>query len=202
MFEAPDHRLDRDQIARVLAPPKRSAQEGEGLLDGVVFRRRVDGYIAPIEKHERTAPRLHDRVIGSFHEASHAVTALTLGQRIRGLSLNDDGSGYCRLQPSITRDRKALLHYLAVASAGAVAVRRLTGREDRCGGDHQRMEARLSGLSVRDAVQAMRNGRALAERIVAEHWTDIAILARRLHACGEMDGIEVANVLPEIRVAA
>ena len=45
MFEAPDHRLDRRQIERVLASPKRSAPEGEGLLDGVVYRWRQDGWI-------------------------------------------------------------------------------------------------------------------------------------------------------------
>jgi hypothetical protein len=40
MFEAPDHRLDRAQIERVLAPPMRSAPE---MLDGVPFLRMQDG---------------------------------------------------------------------------------------------------------------------------------------------------------------
>jgi hypothetical protein len=37
--------LNRDEITSVLGSPKLS--EGEGLLDGVPFRRRRDGYIAP-----------------------------------------------------------------------------------------------------------------------------------------------------------
>jgi hypothetical protein len=186
--------LNRDEIASVLGPPKRS--EDEGLLDGVPFRRRNDGYISP-------APCIDARTIGSYHEAGHAVVAAALNQTVTKLSVNSDGTGYCNVRyPSTTGNRREILHYCAVASGGGVAASRLTG-ENRWGvQDHRNIENALAELSTREAVQVLHDARALAARIIAENWGSVCTLARRLHSRGEMNGTDVINLLPELRTAA
>jgi hypothetical protein len=122
--------------------------------------------------------------------------ALALNQKVRQLSPYSDGTGECEVvQPRTSRDRTALLHFCAVASAGSIAVERLTGCADRSHGDHHSMEQRLGGLSTRQAVEVLHEGRALADRIINRRWTEICSLARRLHQCGRLDYRGISGII-------
>jgi hypothetical protein len=177
-------RLDKHEIEVVLAPPEPE------------FRRRSDGFIKPIKE-------LDPSVELSYHEASHAVVAAALGQKIRKVAL-DKAGGFCRVaQPSTMGNRKALLDFCTVACAGALAVSRLTGVDRVSMGDHRAMECKLAEAgTLVEAISILREARRLAEQIVSARWSDIATVARRLHQRGELDGAEVADLLSGFRVAA
>jgi hypothetical protein len=179
-------RLDKHEIEAVLAAPKQSEPE---------FRRRQDGFIAP--------PCLDASLIGSYHEAGHAAVAVSLGQKVKRLSVNPDGTGLCRVaQLPTTQNRRALLHYCAVASAGGIAASRLTG-ENRWGAqDHQNIETKLGEVDIREAVAILHEARKLATQIIDARWSDVCTLARKLRQRGEMDGAEVTSLLSGLRAAA
>jgi hypothetical protein len=184
--------LNHEEIARVLEPSRRP--EGESLLDGVPFRHRRDGYIAP-------APDA--RTIGAYHESGHALVAVALGQKVQRLSVNSDGTGLCRVsQPSTAGNRKALLNYCAVACAGSIAASKLTGENRWSMGDHKNIERKLGEVDVREAVSIMHEARKLATRIIDENWGSVRDVARQLHRRGELSRVDVANLLPELCVAA
>jgi hypothetical protein len=179
-------RLDKHQIEVVLGPPKQPEPE---------FRRRQDGFIAP--------PCLDASLIGAYHEAGHAAVALELGQTVTKLSVNSDGTGFCRVHyPSTTKSRQNLVRYCAVSAAGSIAASRLTGEDRVSMGDHENMERALGEVSIREAVLIMHEARKLATRIINENWHDLCVLARRLRHRGEMDGAEVISALSGLRAAA
>ena len=86
--------------------------------------------------------------------------------------------------------------------AGSIAASKLTGENRWSMGDHQNIERKLAEVDTVEAISILREARAVATRIIDERWDGVCPLARRLHSCGELSREDVANLLPEIRVAA
>lgn len=137
----------------------------------------------------------HDEAT-AYHEAGHAVMALTLGHPVQRVSIlpNQKHLGRCEFGKGVYRPSEDWLEReILVALGGIAAEARHTGNYawDMAASDHQyvrRLSVQRAGH--RQAERLQRRLLAKAEHILAQegHWQAVQLIATELLRCGTISG--------------
>lgn len=152
-------------------------------------RDKLKAAIATASKRE---PTMDERAI-AYHEAGHLVTAHALGGRVISGNLLREGDrvGLAR----IDHDTLTPQGSVAVALAGAIAERRVSGRGEESRGDKSRMLLALQQVRGGTQLKVYGAAKRQAEQIVQSNWGAIERVASRLLEKLHIDGSEVARLV-------
>jgi hypothetical protein len=138
----------------------------------------------------------------AFHEAGHAVVALSIGYEVELLSIKESGDlgGHAviaSIDPLIPR------HEIQITLAGWIGewlandrMPLVSGRES-AKGDDASVDALVAGMLVAPQREAVFRAEcsAAAERILVERWAAVTAIATELVDHGTIDGVRVQKIV-------
>lgn len=143
-----------------------------------------------------TEPQPPHNEATAYHEAGHAVVALSLGRAVHKVSVlpNRDRLGWCEFRKGLFRPSEDWLEReLLIALAGLAAEARLTGTYDHdAAGRDLRYVRGLARQRASDRSVERLERRMLAkvEHVLADdgHWRAVELIAAELLKVGEISG--------------
>jgi ATP-dependent Zn protease len=132
----------------------------------------------------------------AYHEAGHAVVALSLGRPIQRVSILPDGQrlGQCEFGKAVFRPSEDWLeHEILIALGGIAAEARHTGNYAWEGAVHDRRHVRrlaIQRAGERRAERLERRLLAKVENLLTDegYWQAVELIAAELMRCGTISG--------------